>query len=281
MDLIALSFAAVTGTIIVWFVLRHAGQGYRHYRQVLTSQAVDRLNDFFVFLDPAQLWVANLVACMVLALASYVLTEAILLTAATAIAALLAPQYVLRSVRRRRGQRFDEQLPDLLMALASALRAGSGLQSALRHIVAQSPAPLAQEFGFMLRQQRMGVAFDQALADLYGRMPSEGTSLVVSSLTIAAHSGGGLAEALERIAATLRARLHLLGRVHALTSQGRLQAWVMACLPLLLAVVLQRLDPESMQSLWSTPAGWAVIALIALLETVGIVLILRIVNIQV
>src|SRR5690606_41118621 len=113
---------------------------------------------------------------------------------------------------RRRGRRFHQQLPDLLMALASALRAGSGLQSALRHIVAQSPSPLAQEFGFMLRQQRMGVAFDQALADLYGRMPSEGTSLVVSSLTIAAHSGGGVAEVLERIAATLAAGLQQIGR---------------------------------------------------------------------
>lgn len=281
MELIAICFAAMAVAILVWFLMRHAGPGYRRYRQSFEAQAVNRLSEFFVFLDPAQVWLANLLACVVIAIAGYILSDSFLMAAGGATASLLAPQYVLRRLRRRRMQRFDEQLPDLLMALASALRAGSGLQAALRQIVAQSPVPLAQELGLVLRQQRMGMALEQALAELVGRMPTEGTSLVASSLNIATHSGGGLAEALERIAATLRARLHLLGRVRALTSQGRMQAWVMAGLPLVLALVLHYLDPGSMELLWGTPAGWAVLAVIALLESAGMMLILRIVDIQV
>jgi tight adherence protein B len=272
---------AVAIGVLAWFMQGWAGRAYQRYQTAFKKQAKVRLGEFFLFLDPAQLWLANVLACCTVMLAIYFLSGALWMSAGVGLVALAAPQYVIARLRRQRLARFDQQLPDLLLALAGALRAGSGIQAALRHIIAQSPVPLAQEFGLMLREQRMGVSFEQALAGLYGRMPTEGTGLVVSSLKIAAQSGGNLAETLERIAATLRARLHLLGRVHALTSQGRLQAWVMACLPFALALVLERLDPASMALLWRTPLGWAVMGIVVFLELAGVMFIRRIVNIEI
>ncbi|SHG73641.1 type II secretion system F family protein [Pollutimonas bauzanensis] len=277
---LALSIAVLAG-VSSWFLQQSASRAYERYRNAFKKEATARMGEFFLFLDPAQLWLANLALCGLAAALVYIASGPLWLAAAAGALALLAPQYSIKQLRRRRLRRFDEQLPDLLQALAGALRAGSGAQGALRHIVAQSPIPLAQEFGLMLREQRMGVPFEQALAALYLRMPTEGTGLVVSALQIAAQTGGGLAETLERIAATLRARLHLLGRVRALTAQGRMQAWVMACLPLVLGVVLAQLDPDSMRVLWQTPAGWTVMALIAGLELLGVFFIRRIVDIQV
>src|SRR3546814_16451102 len=115
-------------------------------------------------------------------------------------------------------------------------------------MVGHAPVAVSQGFGRRLGQQRRGIGCEQALVDLYRRMPFEGTGLVVSALTIAAQSGGNLAETLESIAATLRARLRLLSRVQALTSQGRMQAWIMAGLPPVLAIVLPYLDPDSMRA---------------------------------
>src|SRR5699024_6287771 len=113
------------------------------------------------------------------------------------------------------------------------------------------------------------------------RVPTEGVQLVVSALHIAIQTGGSLAQMLERIAATLRARLHLQGRIRALTAQGRMQAWVMAILPVALAAVLSWLDPEGMEKLWTTPQGWLIIAVVVGLELAGLLLIRRIVSIQV
>jgi tight adherence protein B len=281
--MIALFVLAVGVMVAIagWYAQMIAGQVYGKYRSAFKKEASMRMSEFFLFLDPAQLWFVNVAACIVILALAYVMSGSVWISAAAGTVALAVPAYMIRRLKRRRAQHFDEQLPELLLALAGALRAGSGVQSALRHIVAQSPTPLAQEFGLMLREQRMGVSFEQALGSLYLRMPTEGTGLVVSSLKIAAQSGGSLAETLERIAATLRARLHLLGRINALTSQGRMQAWVMACLPLALAVVLNQLDPESMQQLWHTPLGWTVMAVIACLEMTGIFFIRRIVDIQV
>lgn len=267
--------------LLSWLLQNYFGQAYLRYQHAFTQAASARLGEFFLFLDPAQLWLLTLILGLALVALVWLLSGVIWLAISTGVLVVILPQYSVKRYRIARLRRFDQQLPDLLLALAGAMRAGSGMQVALRHIVMQSPAPLSQEFGLMLREQRMGLAFEDAVANLYRRMPTEGTGLVMSSLTIAAQSGGGLAETLERMAATLQARLQLLGRIHALTSQGRMQAWVMGALPFLLALVLYYLDPISMQALWQTPSGWMVIFLVLALEITGVFFIRRIVNIQV
>ena len=281
MIILFLFCVAVVVGVASWLVQGWFRLAYRRYQSAFQREAKARLSEFFLFFDPAQLWSLNLILCGGLALVVYILSGSLWLSGLVAGLSLIAPQAAIAGLRRRRLARFDEQLPDLIQALAGALRAGSGVQAALRHIVVQAPAPLAQEFGLMLREQRMGVSFEQALAALYRRMPTEGTGLLVSSLNIAVQSGGNLAETLERIAATLRARLHLLARVRALTSQGKLQAWVMACLPFLLALALEALDPDSMAHLWHTRSGWAVIGVIIGLELLGVMFIRRIVRIEI
>ncbi|MDX3895761.1 type II secretion system F family protein [Pusillimonas sp.] len=281
MIFIFLASVLVAGVAAAWLMQRWLPHGFVQYRDAFTRTAQNRLGEFFLFLDPASLWQANLLACAAVFIVIAVVSASPGLALAAAAVVLAAPRWALIYLRKRRQTRFDEQLPDLLLALSGALRAGSGVQAALRHIVPQAPVPLSQEFGLVLREQRMGVAFEQALSNLYARMPSEGAGLVVSSLKIALHNGGNLAETLERIAATLRSRIQLHARVGALTSQGRLQAWIMACLPLALALVLDRLDPQTMALLWHTPAGWAVLAVVGVLELVGVLLIRRIVDIQV
>lgn len=281
MILVFLAGILVAGAMVAWLMQRWLPQGLVHYRKAYTRTARTRLGEFFLFLDPASLWQANLLACGAVFIVIVLASASPGLALASAAAVLAAPRWVLIHLRRRRQSRFDEQLPDLLLSLSGALRAGSSVQAALHHIVPQAPVPLSQEFGLVLREQRIGVPLEQALANLQERMPGEGTGLVVSSLSIALGNGGNLAETLERIAATLRARGQLRARVAALTSQGRLQAWIMACLPLALALVLDHLDPQAMALLWHTPAGWAVLAVVAVLELAGIALIRRIVDIQV
>lgn len=264
-----------------WLVLDRLTRTYREYERRLKDEARVQLDEFFLFLDPAQLWAAlTLVCCLAGALVFWASGQW-WLAALVAGCCLLTPRLALRRVRERRRSRFDKQLPELLQALAGALRAGSGMQHALRHIVTQSAPPLSQEFGLLLREQRMGVSFAQALAHLYQRMPTQSCSLVVSALNIAAQSGGSLAETLEGIARTLRARHHWMGRIQALTAQGRLQSWIMASLPAALLGVLYRLEPHAMSLLWSSPSGWLVLGLVLVLEGLGIVLIRRIVAIDV
>lgn len=264
-----------------WVLLNRGMRLWARYEDRLQDETQRTLDASFLFLDMAQLRPALLaLGCGLLLVAAWVVGRwwGVL---PVLLGLLAAPPLVLRRMRQRRERQFDAQLPDLLQALAGALRAGAGLQPALRHIVAQSRPPLSQEFALMLREQRLGMGFQDALAQLRQRMPTESCGLVVSALGIAAQAGGSLADTLESIAQTLRARHHWLGRVRALTAQGRMQSHIMAGLPILLMVVLSRLEPEAMALLWRTWYGWLVLAGILLLEGLGIVWIRRVAAIEV
>jgi len=281
MTAVFLMGSLVAGATGIWLMQRWLPLWLTEYRKVFTDTAHHRLGEFFLFLDPSGLWRVNLFCCGGTFLLMVLLSGSPAIAFAGAAIMLAAPRWVLRFLRRRRREQFEEQLPDMLLAMSGALQAGSSIQSALRHLIPDTPAPLSQEFGLVLREQRMGVPFAQALLHLYDRMPCEGTGLVVSSLNIALHNGGNLAETLERVATTIRARTRLKARVAALTAQGRLQAWIMVCLPLALAIVLNQLDPHTMALLWHSSIGWIVLAVVAVLEVTGILLIRRIVDIQV
>lgn len=277
----AAASATICVTTALWLTHGWFARAMARYRQVYTEEAGARLSEVFLFLDPRQLWAANVLVCAAIGSIVYAATGSVVLAAAAGIAPGRMPHWLMANLRRRRQARFDAQLPDTLLALGSALRAGASVPGALRHIVEQCEPPLSQEFGLMLREQRLGLSFEAALSHLHARMPTDAAGLVVSVLRITAHTGGNLSEALERIAATLQARLHLQGRIHTLTAQGRLQAWVVGGLAPVLALVLDRLEPQAMAALWHTPAGWAVLAIVALLETAGIVWIRRIVDIDI
>ena len=100
-------------------------------------------------------------------------------------------------------------------------------------------------------------------------------------MRIASETGGGLAETLEQTAATLRSQYAIELKIKALTSQGKMQAWVVGLMPVFLLWVLTRMEPEAMALLWTTPMGWGVLGCVVIMEFFGVVIIRRIVAIDV
>jgi tight adherence protein B len=209
------------------------------------------------------------------------MTHSVLFAIAVSGVIFIFPRIILSYAVRRRQQRFDAQLPDLLLSLSGALRAGAGLSVALKYIVQEASAPLSQEFGLVLREQRMGVGFAQALTNLYQRMPSESVELVTTMLNVGTRSGASLADLLERLCTNLRARQHLERKIEVMTTQGKMQAWIMGALPVVLLLVLSQIDPLSVQLLHSSSLGQAVLGTICILECLGIYFLRRILSIHV
>jgi tight adherence protein B len=148
-------------------------------------------------------------------------------------------------------------------------------------VVRYQPQPISQEFSLMMREHRLGVPLDRALAAMADRIRLRDFDLLVSTLAIARDLGSGLAEALERYAQSVRRRLTLEDRIRALTAQGRLQGIVMGLLPVILAVALMVVDPLWMQPLFTTLSGWLTLAAVAVLELLGFLLIRKIIDIRI
>lgn len=65
-----------------------------------------------------------------------------------------------------------------------------------------------------------------------------------------------------------------------LTAQGRASAWVVACIPIGLALAISVLNPDYLKPLLETDIGRMFIVAAVVLELVGFMIIYRIVNIQ-
>jgi tight adherence protein B len=191
------------------------------------------------------------------------------------------PGLVLRLLRHRRRVALAAQWPDAVMLVAAGLRAGGSLQQAIRQAAAEMPAPTGRELDLTVREQRLGVGLDEALRNLEVRLPLEGVSMFVAAVRIAQEAGGQLAETLERLGEGLRRKAALEGKIEALTAQGRLQGWVMVCMPVAVAGALFAIEPDSMRPLVTTWYGAGVCAGVVLFEALGLHFIRRIVSIDV
>lgn len=105
--------------------------------------------------------------------------------------------------------------------------------------------------------------------------------LLVTSVRLTMQSGGSLAEVLDRITDTIRSRTEFSEKLRSMTAQGRFEAIAMAAAPLAAFGLLFMLDPELMKPMVQTQTGWCAIGVMLVLETVGFLVINKIVTIEV
>ena len=274
---LAAAVAAMTSAIAITMSLRW---GSRRHQQRLAHLSEVGFAGMFLFLDRQIFWRLNTLAALVVPLLVWALLGfgAAVVTLALV---LVAPSFGYRVLSSRRRTSLQRQLPDAAAALATALRGGLSLSQSLEQVVRYQPQPISQEFSLMMREHRLGVTLDRALAAMADRVRLRDFDLLVSTLAIARDLGSGLAEALERYAQSVRRRLTLEDRIRALTAQGRLQGIVMGLLPVILAVSLMVVDPMWMQPLFTTLSGWLTLAAVAVLELLGFLLIRKIIDIRI
>lgn len=282
--LIPITIALITAgaaAAAAWLVVQTAPKAIDAYEERFTRLTLSHTRDMFMSLDPRAAFGINIIAILAGVAITYLITDSLLLTVLALVALASMPRVIYAKMRERRLHKFDSQLPDALLMLSGGLRAGLSLTGALQHLVEEGQAPLRQEMGLVLRENRLGLPLDAALNNLTRRVPTTTTILVVSAMRVANETGGGLAETLDRTSMTIRRKLQMEDKIRALTAQGRLQAWVVGMMPPALMLVLNQIDPASMSTLWTTPIGWLALGVIAMLEIAGVVLIRRITAIDV
>ena len=244
--LASMAVAACVG-LVVWLLLRALTTTVGWQRDRLTHLSRVEFEELFLFVDTRTFLRWNLLGALAVATCSALLLGPVGVLVAVIVSAV-APSLLHRWFRRRRLYAFERQLPDVADSIAGSLRSGMGLGQAIARVAAHQPPPAAQEFALVLREHRLGVALDEALAAVAARSGLRDLHMLVAVLGIARDLGGGLAGALERLGASMRRRLAMEDRIRALTSQGRLQGIVMSALPLVLGAVLWVLEPEHMRS---------------------------------
>lgn len=191
------------------------------------------------------------------------------------------PYFYLAYRRDKRLKKFEEQLPDALDLIGRGIRSGHALPSALKMVADEMANPISEEFRAAFDEVNYGFSMQDALTNLATRVPSTDLKYFVVAVLIQRETGGNLAELLDNISALIRARHKLYGTIRVLSAEGKLSAWILTLLPVVLAVIINLINPAFMQVLWKDEVGIKMIVGVVILMVVGIYWMRNIIKIRV
>jgi tight adherence protein B len=182
--------------------------------------------------------------------------------------------------RRARLEKFEEQLPDAVDIMKRALRAGHPFNSCLKLVADDMDAPISREFELTFADVNYGNDLRQALLGLLLRVPSGNLMAVVTAVLIQKETGGNLAEIFERIAQVIRSRFRFGRKVRTLSAEGRLSAWILGLVPIVLFGVIWIMSPDYLPPLLADPFGQKLIAFACMMLVVGVLWMRKIIHID-
>jgi tight adherence protein B len=198
-----------------------------------------------------------------------------------ALCAGIAPLLIVIYKKDRRVRMFNEQFPEAIDLMVSALRAGFALSGSIQLVADECPDPVGKEFRILFEEQKLGLDVREALLNFGSRLDSTDASLFVTAVLIQRDTGGNLAEVLEKISDVIRDRFRILGEVKTFTAVGRLSGFILGALPPVVALIMTMLNPDYMRILLDHPIGTHVISVAVIMQVLGFLVIRRIIDIKV
>lgn len=143
------------------------------------------------------------------------------------------------------------------------------------------PDPISTEFNAVYEEQNLGIPIEQALKNVFNRMPNMDYKFFATAVAIQRQSGGDLAEILDKIGHIIRERFKIMGQVQALTGEGRISGIVLMALPIALFFAVWHMNPDYVMLLFTDELGRKMVAVAAVLQILGAVAIKKIIAIKI
>jgi tight adherence protein B len=191
------------------------------------------------------------------------------------------PWMLAKRARTRRLVRIEEQLPEAADFIARALRAGHSFTNVLQIVGTELPEPLSGEFRLAREEINYGVPMSEALHNMAERIPLTDLRYLIIAVLIQRESGGNLAEILTNISLIIRGRLKLAGQVRVLSAEGRMSAWILGALPVVVMTLMVLVNPKYISMLWTDPVGLKVLWIACGMIVVGVIWLRRVIRIHI
>ena len=194
---------------------------------------------------------------------------------------LMVPLIKIKMQRKARFKQFERQLPEALDLMARALRAGHAFSVGMKMVGDEFPDPIGPEFSRTVEEISFGIDVPEAMNNLNERVISTDLKFFITALVVQRETGGNLAEIIEAISRLIRQRFELLGRVKALSAEGRLSGIVLFVMPFVMGGVLWWMNEDYMRLLIEDDLGLMMLGAAGLLMLFGAVIMKKMCDIKV
>jgi tight adherence protein B len=192
-----------------------------------------------------------------------------------------APYFYLSRKLNSRVAQLHEQLPDVLLIMASSLRAGHSFLQSLDMVAKEIGDPAAPEFSRVVAEVRLGRPVNEALVAMAERVGTEEFKWAIMAVNVQREVGGNLAEILDNVAETVRERDGIRRQIRVLSGEARFSIRILIALPIIVAGLISLVNPDYMRLLWTTRIGLLFIVVGVFLMLIGLVWARKIVKIDV
>ncbi|MGA7386084.1 MAG: type II secretion system F family protein [Methylocella sp.] len=188
------------------------------------------------------------------------------------------PAWILSFLRKRRLRKFFDEFPNAVDIIIRGVKVGLPLGDCLRVIATEAAEPVRSEFRQIVEAQAMGLSTGGAVERIVERVPIAEANFFAIVINIQQKTGGNLAEALANLSAVLRARKQMKGKIKAMSSEAKASAYIIGCLPFIVAVTIYITSPKYMELLWTTQTGKLVLGGCAVWMGIGMSVMKNMIN---
>lgn len=191
------------------------------------------------------------------------------------------PKLYLKFKAKRRQKQFLEEFPDSLDAMVRLLKAGMPVSEAIAMVGREFIGPVGIEMNYIYEQQRIGVPLAQAAEEAALHVPIAEAQMFATALAIQTETGASLSEVLTNLSGVIRARFKLKRKVQALSSEAKASAMIIGALPIMVATLLNLINPTYMDPLFHDPTGKVLLWCCGTWMSLGILVMRQMINFRI
>jgi tight adherence protein B len=190
----------------------------------------------------------------------------------------LLPRMYLGHRRKKYQNAFLDELPNAVEAIVRGVKSGLPLNDSMRLVAKEAKEPIKSDFQRVLDQQSLGKSMMEAVSTLYDRVPLPEVNFFVVVITVQQQAGGNLSEALGNLAKVLRNRKKMKQKIKAMSSEAKASAGIIGSLPFIVALLVTLTTPSYMLPLFTTDIGLIMLGIAAILMSMGVFIMVKMVQ---
>jgi tight adherence protein B len=232
-------------------------------------------------------WVGSLCVGILIALAYLVMLKPVGLsafvgvTAAFLVGALGVPDFVLKTMAKRRQKKFTEDFPEAVDLIVRGVRSGLPVNECFNVVAREFDAPLGEEFRLIVEGQNLGLTLDNLMERGLKRVPTSEYKFFAIVTQIQKQTGGNLGDTLSNLSSVLRERKRMKAKVQSMSSEAKSSAAIIGSLPFLVAGFLSVVNPEYLLLLFTDSMGHWMLGIGAFWLACGIAVMHNMINFKI
>jgi tight adherence protein B len=188
------------------------------------------------------------------------------------------PLWALSFLKKRRENKFLQNLPDAVDVIVRGIKAGLPLLDSLKMISNEAVEPVRSEFQAIIETQTVGIPLGEACLKLYERMPVPESNFFGIVVSIQQRAGGNLSEALGNLSRVLRDRKKMKAKIQAMSMEAKASASIIGALPIAVMSLVWLTSPQYIDLLWTDPFGRFMLACCGVWMSIGIFVMRKMIN---